>query len=59
MSTRNAQETERRSARTAQARSAGEDAYWLGGEALVVPAWAGADAAADEPGWDDPAWRTL
>lgn len=47
--------------RTTQAPAAEEDAYWLGGEALVVPLWDAFDeaSAGNESGWDDPSWKVL
>jgi len=45
----------------APSQAAEEEAYWLGGEALVVPPWAAFDeiAGGDESGWDDPSWKVL
>jgi hypothetical protein len=41
--------------------AADDDAYWLGGEALVVPLWDAFDEASADAGsgWDDPSWKVL
>lgn len=60
---KHALENDRRSApmQAPAGAAADDDAYWLGGEALVVPLWAAFDEApaGDESGWDDPSWKVL